>query len=151
MTYHMIPRVHHGLYPRVPVPLKTSPRTSKSDKNWRRYAQNSILTISPPIPVRFGCSWARFQRHGYARVQPVVNPNDPSPTLVTRDLTRDYIQSRDPTQSHDPMRFGHAICLLTGTWKTVGINQRSMRSQGIPHSLSPMDTGTGNAFTSLRA
>ena len=80
---------------------------------------------------------------------------DTSPALVTRDLTRDYTRACDHTQSHDPTRFGRATRLLIGTWKTVGINQRSTRSQGIPqgipHSLSPMDTRTGNTLISLRA
>jgi len=74
---------------------------------------------------------------------------DTSPALVTRDFTRDY------TRARDPIRFGCATCPLIGTWKTVGINQQSTRSQGIPqgipHSLSPMDTGTGNILISLRA
>ena len=74
---------------------------------------------------------------------------DPSPVLATRDLTR------DPTRSRDPTRFGRATRPLIGTWKTMGINQRSTRSQGIPqgipHRLSPMDTGTGNTLIGLRA
>jgi len=80
---------------------------------------------------------------------------DPLPVLVTRDHTRDYARTHDPTRSRDPTRFGRAIRPLIGTWKTVGINQRSTRSQGIPqgipHSLSPMDTGTGNTLIGLRA
>ena len=73
---------------------------------------------------------------------------DPLPALVPCD------QSCVQTQSRDPTRFGCATHLLISTWKTVGTNQRSMRSQGsqgIPHSLSPMDTGTGNTFIGLRA
>jgi len=70
---------------------------------------------------------------------------DPSPTLVACDL------ARDPIRAHDPTCFGCATHLLIDTWKTVGINQQSTRSQGIPHSLSPMDTGTGNTLISLRA
>ena len=83
---------------------------------------------------------------------------DPSPALVTRDHTCDHIWARDLTRSHDPTRFGRATRPLVGTWKTVGTNQRSTRSarsqgilQGIPHSLSPMDTGTGNTLIGLRA
>jgi len=79
-------------------------------------------------------------------------PRDPLPALVTCDHTRDLIRS------HNPTRFGHATCPLIGTWKTVGTNQRSTRStrsqgipQGIPHSLSPMDTGTSNTLIGLRA
>ena len=76
--------------------------------------------------------------------------HDSSPTKA-RDHTRDYKRTRDPTRSRDPTRFGCATRPLIGTWKTMGINQLSTRSQGIPHSLSPMDTGTGNAFIGLRA
>jgi len=63
-------------------------------------------------------------------------------------------QSHDQMRPCDPTRFGHATHLLIGTWKTVGTNQRSMgskRSQGIPHSLFPMDTGTSNTLIGLRA
>jgi len=87
------------------------------------------------------------------------------PEKVTHDSSRDPIpvsaphdQSHDQIWPHDPTRFGHAIHLLIGMWKTVGTNQWSMRSkrsqgisQEIPHNLSPMDTGTGNAFIGLRA
>jgi len=80
---------------------------------------------------------------------------DTSPALVTCDFTHDYTQARDPTWSRDPTRFGRATYPLIGTWKTMGINQWSTRSQGIPqgipHSLSPMDTGTGNILIGLRA
>ena len=76
---------------------------------------------------------------------------DPSPVVVTRDHTRDYTRARDPTQSRDPTHFGRATRPLIGTWKTMGINQRSTRSQGIPHSFSPMDTGTSNTLIGLRA
>jgi len=77
------------------------------------------------------------------------------PALVTCDPTCDHIRLRDPTCNHirprDLTRFGCATHLLIDMWKTVGINQRSIRSQGIPHSLSPMDTGTSNALIGLRA
>jgi len=80
---------------------------------------------------------------------------DPSPVLAIRDLTHDHIRPRDPIRSCDPTCFGRATRPLIGTWKTVGINQRSTRSQGIPqgipHRLSPMDTGTGNTLIGLRA
>jgi len=76
---------------------------------------------------------------------------DPLPVLVTHDQTRDYTRARDPARSRDPTCFGCATRPLIGTWKTMGINQRSTRSQGIPHSLSPMDTGTGNTLIGLRA
>jgi len=85
-------------------------------------------------------------------------PRDPSPALVTCDPTHDHIQARDLTRARDPTRFRHATHPLIGMWKTVGINQLSTRSrrspgipQGIPHRLSPMDTGTGNTFIGLRA
>jgi len=70
------------------------------------------------------------------------------------DITRDQMRSRVPTRPRDPTHFGRATHPLIGTWKTVGTDQqstRSTRSQGIPHSLSPMDTGTGNTLISLRA
>jgi len=71
------------------------------------------------------------------------------------DQTRDQTRSRVYTWSHDRPRFGRATHLLIGTWQTVGTNQRSTRSQGIPqgipHSLFPMDTGTGNTLIGLRA
>jgi len=100
--------------------------------------------VKTKIPPHDPETWA----HDPGKVTHNVS-RDPSPTLVTCDLTYDY------TRSYDPMCFGCAIRLLTGMWKTMGINQRPTRSQripqGIPHSLSPMDTGTGNAFTGLRA
>jgi len=70
------------------------------------------------------------------------------------DLTCDLTQSRALTQPRDHTCFGRATHPLINTWQTVGINQQSTRSegsQGIPHSLSPMDTGTGNALIGLRA
>ena len=80
---------------------------------------------------------------------------DPLPTSVPRDQSHDQTRSRAYTRPRDPTRFGRATQPLIGTWKTVGTNQRSTRSrgipQGIPHSLSPMDTGTGNTLISLRA
>ena len=80
--------------------------------------------------------------------------------LVSRshDLTRDQTRSRVQPRSHDRPRFGRATHPLIGMWQTVGINQLSTRSkrsrgipQGIPHSLPPMDTGTGNTLIGLRA
>jgi len=68
----------------------------------------------------------------------------------SHDQTRDQTQSRVHTRSHDRPHFGCATHPLIGTWQTVGTNQRSTRSQGIPHSLS-MDTGTGNTLIGLRA
>ena len=76
--------------------------------------------------------------------------HDPSPTSASRDHPRD--------QTCDLTHFGRATHPLIGMWKTMGTNQQSTgskRSQGIPpgipHSLSPMDTGTSNAIIGLRA
>jgi len=106
--------------------------------------------VKTKIPPRDPEKWARDP----GKVTRDVS-RDPPPVLVTRDPTRDYRRARDPTQSRDPTRFGRATRPLIGTWKTVGINQRSTRSQeipqGIPHSLSPMDTGTSNTLIGLRA
>jgi len=52
----------------------------------------------------------------------------PLPISVPRDQSHDQTRSRAHTRPHDPTRFGHATQLLTGTWKTVGTNQRSTRS-----------------------
>ena len=83
-----------------------------------------------------------------------VSSRDPLLTSVPRDQSHDLIRSRDHTQPRDQARFGQATRPLTNTWKTVGTNQWSTRSQGIPqgipHSLSPMDTGTGNTLIGLR-
>src|SRR6266567_2661976 len=84
-----------------------------------------------------------------------VSSRDPLLTSVPRDQSHDLIRSCDHTRPRDQARFGRATRPLTNTWKTVGINQRSTRSQGIPqgipHNLSPMDTGTGNTLIGLRA
>jgi len=79
---------------------------------------------------------------------------DPSPVPASRDPTRDHTQTCDLTRSRDHTQFGRATHPLINTWKTVGINQlstTSKRSRGIPHSLSPMDTGTSNTLIGLRA
>ena len=80
---------------------------------------------------------------------------DPSIPPRSHDQIRDQTRSCVPTRSHDHLRFGRATNPLIGTWQTVGTNQRSTRSQGIPqgipHSLSPMDTGTSNTLIGLRA
>ena len=80
-----------------------------------------------------------------------VSSRDPLLTSAPRDQSHDPTRSRDPTRPRDQARFGRATRPLTNTWKTVGTSQRSTRSQGIPHSLSPMDTGTGNTLIGLRA
>jgi len=92
-------------------------------------------------------------------VKTKIPPCDPG--KVTRDSSYDSLpvsvpcdQSHAQTRPCDPMHFGRATHPLIGVWKTVGTNQRSTRSkgsQGISHSLSPMDTGTGNAHIGLRA
>src|SRR5712691_415190 len=80
-----------------------------------------------------------------------VPSRDPLLTSAPRDQSHDLIRSRDPTRPRDQARFGRATRPLTNTWKTVETNQRSTRSQGIPHNLSPKDTGTGNTLIGLRA
>src|SRR6266581_2476704 len=88
-------------------------------------------------------------------VKTKIQARDPLLASAPRDQSHDLIRSRDPTRPRDQVRFGRATRPLTNTWKTVGTNQRSTRSQGIPqgipHSLSPMDTGTGNTLIGLRA
>jgi hypothetical protein len=80
---------------------------------------------------------------------------DPPVPSRSHDQARDQTRLHVHTQSHDQPRFGRATHPLIGTWQTVGTNQRSTRSQGIPqgipHRLSPMDTGTGNTLIGLRA
>src|SRR6266581_6953638 len=84
-----------------------------------------------------------------------VPSRDPLLASAPRDQSHDLTRSRDPTRPCDQARFGRVTRPLTNTWKTVGTSQRSTRSQGIPqgipHSLSPMDTGTGNTLIGLRA
>jgi len=80
-----------------------------------------------------------------------ASSRDPLLASAPRDQSHDLTRSRDPTRPRDQARFGQATCPLTNTWKTVGTSRRSTRSQGIPHSLSPMDTGTGNTLIGLRA
>ena len=70
--------------------------------------------------------------------------HDPLPILEPRDQSHDLTQSLDPTRPRDQARYGRATNPLIGVWKTVGKIHRSGIPQGIPHSLSPMDTGTGN-------
>jgi len=91
--------------------------------------------------------------------KPARVPSRDLPVLVrSPDITRDQKRSRVSTRPHDPTRFGRATRPLINTWQTVGTNQWSTRSsrsqgipQGIPHSLSPTDTGTGNTLIGLRA
>jgi len=84
--------------------------------------------------------------------------HDPPTPIRSPDIIRDQMQSHVPMRPHDPTHFGRATCPLINMWQTVGTNQWSMRSsrsqgipQGIPHSLSPMDTGTSNTLIGLRA
>jgi len=69
---------------------------------------------------------------------------DPVPIIVPRDQSHDLTRSRNPTRPRDQAHYGYATNLLIGIWKTVGKIHRSGIPQGIPHSLSPMDTGTGD-------
>jgi len=73
-----------------------------------------------------------------------VTSRDPLRASAPRDQSHDPTQSRDPTRPRDQAHYGHATNLLIGVWKTVGKIHRSGIPQGIPHSLSPMDTGTGD-------
>ena len=83
---------------------------------------------------------------------------DPLPIPAPHDQSHDLTRSCDLTRPRDPTHFGRATRPLINIWKTMGINQLSTRSkgsqgipQGIPHSLSPMDTGTDNTIIGLRA
>jgi len=126
------PYLKRGSYAKVPSPPDPTLKPS--------YSQIVKTKIPPRDPEKRARDPGKVTRDV---------SRDPSPVLVTRDHTCDLTQSRDPT------RFGRATRPLIGTWKTVGINQRSTKSQGIPqgipHSLFPMDTGTGNTLIGLRA
>jgi len=136
------PHLKRGSYEKPPSP--PSPALKPS------YSQ-IVKTKKPPRdpekqardPKRTSCDLS----HDISR-DPPVPPR-------SHDQTRDQTRSCVHTRSHDQPRFGRATRPLTNTWKTVGTSQRSTRSQGIPqgipHSLSPMDTGTGNTLISLRA
>ena len=67
--------------PRV-FPDKTSPRTSKTDKKWPRYAKIDVLAISHPFLIRFERSWARFKGGGYRNSYPYPYPS--LPVALTR-------------------------------------------------------------------
>ena len=73
-----------------------------------------------------------------------VPSRDPPAPVRSPDITRDQIRSHALTQPRDQARYGRATNPLIGIWKTVGKIHRSGIPQGIPHSLSPMDTGTGD-------
>ena len=73
-----------------------------------------------------------------------VSSRDPLLASVPRDQSHDLTRSRDPTRPRDYTRYGRATNPLIGIWKTVGKIHRLGIPQGIPHSLSPMDTGTGD-------
>jgi len=135
------PHLKRGSYEKPPSPpspaLKPSysqiVKTKKLPRDPEKQARD---------PKRTSCDISR---------DPLVPPR-------SHDQTRDQTRSRVQPRSHDRPRFGHATHLLIGTWQTVGINQLSTRSkrsrgipQGIPHSFSPMDTGTGNTLIGLRA
>ena len=81
------PRVRQALPVPLPVrtptrnprvfPDKTSPRMSKTDKKWPRYAKIDVLAISCPFLIRFECSWARFEGGGYSNSYPYPYPSLP--------------------------------------------------------------------------
>jgi len=76
-----------------------------------------------------------------------VSSRDPLLASAPRDQSHDPTRSRDPTRPRDQAHYGCATNLLIGVWKTVGKIHRSGIPQGIPHSLSPMDTGTGDMLS----
>jgi len=73
-----------------------------------------------------------------------VSSHDPLLASAPRDQSHDLTLSHDPTRPRDQARYGRATNPLIGVWKTVGKIHRSGIPQGIPHSLFPMDTGTGD-------
>jgi len=109
------PYLKRGSYVKTPSPPDLTLKPS--------YSQIVKMKILPCDPGKVTCDVSR----------------DPSSALVSCDPTH------DPTWPRDPTCFGCATCLLIGMWKTMGTNQRSTRSQGILHNLSPMDTVAGFA------
>jgi len=110
------------------------------------YSQIAKTKIPPCDPKKRACDPGKVTRD---------SSRDPLPISVPRDQSHDQTRSCAYTRPRDPTHFGCATQPLIGTWKTVGTSQRSTRSRGIPqgisHSLSPMDTGTGNTLIGLRA
>ena len=45
----------------VPASFKTSQRSCKTDKNWLRYGQKRVVSLSSPFLIRFGCFWSHFE------------------------------------------------------------------------------------------
>jgi hypothetical protein len=72
----------------IPTSFKTSPRSCKTDKNWLRYGQKHVVSLSSPFLIHFGSFWCHFE--GKTR-QPVPLPTDtifnrPSLTKSTRTM-----------------------------------------------------------------
>jgi hypothetical protein len=44
-----------------PVSFKMSPRSCKTDKNWLRYGQKRVVSLSSPFLICFGCFWSHFE------------------------------------------------------------------------------------------
>jgi len=96
----MPPYLKRGSHTKAPSPPDPTLKPS--------YSQIVKTKIPPHDPEKQACDPGKVTRD---------ISRDPSPGLVTYNLTCDYTQARDPTH------FGHATCPLIGTWKTVGINQ----------------------------
>ena len=131
-----LPHLKRGSHEKPPSPPSPALRPS--------YSQIVKTKIPPCDPKK--------QAHNPGKQSPDLSC-DPSIPSRSHDQIHDQTRSHAQTQSHDPPCFGCATHLLIGMWKTVGTYQpstRSMRSQGIPqgipHSLSPMDTGTGKCY-----
>ena len=145
----MPPYLKRGSHAKTPSP--PSPTLKPS------YSQIVKTKIPPQDPEKQACDPGR-PSHVPSRVLSHVPSRDPPIPVKSPDITCDQTRSHVPIQPRDPTRFGRATRPLIGTWKTVGIDQQSTRSDrslgiplGIPHSLSPMDTGTGNTIIGLRA
>jgi len=125
------PYLKRGSHVKAPSPPNPTLKPS--------YSQIVKMRIPPRDPEK--------QAHDPGNLS-CVPPHDPPVPVRSPDTIRALIRPCDPTC------FGRATRPLINTWQTVGINQWSTRSngsQGIPHSLSPMDTGTGNTLIGLRA
>ena len=136
------PYLKRGSHKKPPSPPSLALRPS--------YSQIVKTKTPPHDPVKLACDHRRVSHDQSRDIS-----HDPPILSRSHDQPHNPTQSCAPTQSHDHPHFGRATHPLIGMWKTMGAKQRSTRSQGIlqriSHSLSPMDTGTGNAVTSLRA
>jgi len=132
------PHLKRGSYKKPPSPPNPALKPS--------YSQIVKMKIPPHNYEKRACD-SRKVSHDLSR----DISRDPPVLSRSHDQPRDPAQSHVLTRSHDPLHFGCATHPLIGMWKTMETNQQSTRSQGIPHSLPPMDTGTGNAIISLRA